>query len=286
MDASCQTCPPICRSVFDRVVVSYLIRGMTKVMWTLLPTFEDEGPLTFQLQVGVTSSNDAGDWEDVGLPVTNQYVSYDAEQRVFGKNNWTHYRVQLSTSVGTYVSDPVGLEGVLDFRAWRNAREIIRQRLVAFRVGPGGQEGYLLKRRWTGTPCPRCLDAGTKEVRDPDCPVCYGTGFKCGYYYPVGCVWAEMDPKAYHLTRDENRGTVQDISVKATMVMTDLLNEEDVWVSKKTDDRYYVHSVQHVSEMRGVPLISSVELRPVPFTSVVYDIPIPDQLDAVLDMET
>jgi hypothetical protein len=64
------------------------------------------------------------------------------------------------------------------------------------------------------------------------------------------------------------------------MLATDLLGEDDVWVSAKTDDRYFIHRVQHKEEMRGVPLIANVELRLIPFTSAIYTIPIPDQLRA------
>jgi hypothetical protein len=35
-DIGCGVCPPDCESVFDRVVVSYLVRGGTRVMWELL----------------------------------------------------------------------------------------------------------------------------------------------------------------------------------------------------------------------------------------------------------
>lgn len=272
-------CRTECRSVFDRVVVSNLIAGGTRVMWTLLDTFTDAGPLEFQLQVGTTSNPDADDWENVGLPVTDQYAAVDSDQRVWGNVNYTHYRVVLTTTLGTYYSDPVGGLGVLDRRSWRVARVEARNTINRARVGLQGQRGYLLKRRITGEDCPVCLDYMTKEVRDPNCPTCFGTGKKCGYYYPVSCVWAEIGPKVRHTHLDggQSRGTINDVAVRATMVMTDLLDEEDVWVAEKTDDRYYVHQVQHTREIRGVPVVADVVLRPVPFSSVIYGIVIPDQ---------
>lgn len=274
-------CDPVsCESVFDRVVVSHVITGPTRVMWELLPTFTDDGPLEFQLQVGATSSNDADDWEDVGLSVTDLYTAYDDAQRVWGKKNFTHYRVILTTSVGRYTSTPVNGMGILDRRCWRMAREVIRAQRRAMRVGDKGQKGYLLKRRWTGEDCPVCLDYQTKEVRNPQCTTCFGTGKKCGYYYPTSCVWAELSPKSYRVQLDggQNRGTIADITIPAVMIMTDLLGEDDVWVADKTDDRYFIHQVQHTYEMKGVPLIANVELRPMPFTHIAYTIEIPDQL--------
>jgi hypothetical protein len=283
MTATCQPCPSQCEPVFDRVVVSYLIAGATRVMWELLDTFTDPGPLTFQLQFGATANPDADDWEDVGLPVVDQFVAVDPEQRVFGKLNYAHYRVKLTTGLGTYYSVPTAAQGTLARRDWRLAREIVRQRKKLFRYGPGGQRGYLLKRRWTGVPCNRCLDLQTREVKDPGCPSCYGTGYQCGYYYPMSCIWASLDPRARRTQRDagSTRGTVDDIVVKADMVMTELLAEEDVWVNAVTDDRYYVHEVENTGEMRGVPLTASVELRLIAFTSVIYTIAIPEQLQAL-----
>lgn len=279
----CQnSCPPQCQSVFDRVVVSHLVRGPSRVMWELLPTFTDPNPLSFQLQAGQSANPLADDWEDVGLPVVDQYFAFDPEQRVWGKTNWTHYRVVVTSSKGTYYSLPTGGMGTLDRRSWRLAREMIRQRLVAYRFGPGGQRGYLLKRRWTGTSCKLCLDYMTREVRNPACPSCFGTGFECGYFYPMSCVWAELSPKAKHVNIEtQSRGTVADIVVQADMVVVDLMSEDDVWVGAKTDDRYYVHNVQNKAEIRGVPLAAQVELRPVPYSSAIYLINIPQQLQEV-----
>lgn len=274
--SECNVCDP----VFDRVVVSHIIAGPTRVMWTLMDTFDDPGPLEFQLQVGATNNNDADDWEDVGLPVTDVYGATDAEQRVWGKTNYTHYRVVLTTSRGVYYSAPESGMGVLDRRSWRLARDLVRSKRTAMRVGDRGQRGFLLKRRWTGADCPVCLDFQTREVRNPQCQTCYGTGKKCGYYYPMSCVWAELSPRAHRTELDggQSRGTVNDVVVTAQMLMVDLLEEEDIWVADKTDDRYFVHRVSHVEEMRGVPILANVELRLVPFTHIAYAIPIPDQL--------
>jgi hypothetical protein len=108
---------------------------------------------------------------------------------------------------------------------------------------------------------------------------CYGTGFKCGYFYPVSCVWAELQPKNYHLKIDTGqRGPIKDVATPAKMLMTDLLSEEDVWVADASDDRYYVHEVQHTDEVRGVPVIAQVMLRVIPYSSPIYKIEIPDQL--------
>ena len=279
LDCPTNACDPSCGSVFDRVVVSRLIRGGTRVMWELLDSFLDPLPHTFSLEVGKTANNQADDWAQVGLSVTNVFVAVDGEQRVFGKTNRTHYRIKLQTSAGTYYSDPVGAMGTLQAREWRIAREVIRKERL--RSEYAAQDGYLLKKRISGVRCETCLDHMTQEVRNPDCPDCLGTGFKCGYYYPMACVWADMSPKAHHVQLDGSRGTVDDVVVTSRMLMSPLMGEEDVWVNKLTDDRYYIHKVQHTAEIRGVPLVGNVEMRPAPFTDIVYDIEIPEQIAAV-----
>ncbi len=80
-----------------------------------------------------------------------------------------------------------------------------------------------------------------------------------------------------HIDDQATRGTVQDIVISGRMLMLPLINEQDIWVSRKTDDRYYIHSIQDVAEIRGVPLVANVEMRPAPFTDVIYQIPIPQQ---------
>ncbi len=280
MPHDCDTSCPVslCASPFDRVVVSYLTKGGSRVAWELVPSFNDPAPLTFQLQVGTTNNQHADDWEDVGFPVADRFFAVDGEQRVYGKDRWTHYRVKLTTTLGTYLSDPINLMGTMSRHDWRLAREILRKELVAHRGA--SQLGYLLKRRVTGQRCPKCLDHMTGEVRNPACTVCYGTGFRCGYYYPMGCVWANMSPRTRRTELDggQGRGTVNDVVVMARMTLTNLMNEDDVFVNRVTDDRYYVHKIQHVAEWRGVPLIGQVELRPIPFSSIIYDIEIDDQL--------
>jgi hypothetical protein len=209
------------------------------------------------------------------------YCAIDSTQRNYAKLNRTHYRIKLRTRLSTYYSLPTGMMGTLLPRDWRIAREILRQELVRMRQH-AGQKGFLLKRRVTGEKCPTCLDYQTDEIRDPNCPDCWGTGFKCGYFFPVDCIWADIDPKTYHVELAQDRGTINDIVVRARMINTWMLSEEDIWINEATDERYYVHSVQNVAEMRGIPIAAKVELRPAPATDVAYDIEIPQQTEALI----
>jgi len=265
-----------CPLVFDRVHVSYLIRGGTRVMWDLVPEFVDPLPYTFQLQVGRTGVDVGGEWENVGLSLENGCMAVDGEQRPYGAMQWTHYRVQLTTPNGIYYSEPTGLEGILARKDWRLARNIIRNERLRHKLATS--EGYLLKRRFSGVRCSACSDVQTDECRNPDCEMCYGTGFQCGYYYPVSCVYADLNPSATRKQIDPQsmRGTVSGgAAAPARMLQVPLLEELDVWVNKKTDDRFFIHSIQNLAEWRSVPLIARVELRLAPYTDIIYDVPIP-----------
>ncbi len=279
LDAVCDVspCTPACENVFDMVHVSYVIRGGTRVMWRLSSDFVEPLPWEFQLQLGSTGNQLADDWADVGLPITDGVCAIDPDESNYGKEISAHYRVKLTTPVGVYYSQPTNGFGLLDARDWRLATEVVRKERLYARYG--AQDGYLLKRRTSGPDCNRCLDLQSDEVRDPDCPECLGTGKQCGYYYPVGCVWAAVDPASSQLKLDETgvRGTVQDMETTARMLLLPIVNEYDVWVATKTDKRYLIRGVNNAVEMRGVPLVGNVTLRVLPFSNIVYTVPIPER---------
>jgi hypothetical protein len=89
----CETnnCTPSCDNIFDLVHVSYLIRGGTRVMWQLIPSFNDVQPWSFQLQAGNTGSQDSDDWINVGLPVENTCYAIDPVQRNYNKYTTLSY---------------------------------------------------------------------------------------------------------------------------------------------------------------------------------------------------
>ena len=236
-------------------------------------------PYRFALEVGTTSKQDSDDWIQIGSEIENAFFAVDGEQRVYGKMQWNHYRVRLTTPVGVYYSDPVFGLGTLSHRDWRIAREIVRKERLDFKLS--AQKGYHLRRRVSGTRCLDCRDFQTGEVRYPDCPSCFGTGFECGYFFPTSCVFFKASPKSQRIELDsgQNRGTVNDVVIQARMINVADMIEDDVIVQTKTDDRYYIHRIQHVAEIRGVPIVGEVELRPIPFSSSIYTIEIPQQME-------
>jgi hypothetical protein len=272
-----------CSWIFGTLRVTPTIGFGSRVEWSLHPGFSDPGPYTFQLQAGRTGLTNADDWEAIGLPAVDAFYMLDDTQRVFGKTNWTHYRVCLETPLATYFSPPIAADGDMSPQDRREWRTVITTWLKLFKLRTG-QDGYLLKRKLFGQPCPEsCVDFQTKEITDPECPTCYGTGFVGGYFEPAPCVYASLDPRVSHNERDagQARGTINDaLRVKATMLGVPQVFENDVWVDKQTDRRWYIHQIQHRIEIRGVAAVIDCEFRLAPFTDPIYQIEITDQIPA------
>jgi hypothetical protein len=269
-----------CPSVFSRIFVwPQVATGETRVEWSLMTNFTDAGPYTFQLQVGRTGLNDADDWVDVGAPISDAYYALDDTQRVYGKFQWTHYRVKLTTGVNTYYSTPVAPLGNLTFGDWAKAREILRMERLRLKQA-AGQEGYLLKRRLYGEPC-SCVDPQTGEIRKPHHEECYGTGIVGGYFEPYPCFYVDLGNKNHrsHLDAGAGRGTIDDLPVvKGRMLAMPQVFSYDVWVDRDSDHRWMLHQIDSVAEVRGVPLVISAEMRLLPFSHPVYKIAIEGQV--------
>ena len=280
----CNTTDPacdqnLCDSVFERVVVSWQQAGGTTVYWELRPDFYDAGPYTFQLQVGDTGLGQAVDWINVGSTVVDTFSKQDDEQRSFGIVRYAHYRVKLVTTVGTYYSTPVRFDGALDAESRRLLGYLYRQEQIKFRRNMNAQLGLLLKRRISGKPCPRCINPETGDTMDQQCDVCLGTRYQCGYYYPLGCVWAKLNPQSSEIDVDEKvRGAYAEVVVSGSMLMIPMITSYDVWVNLRTDDRYYLHDVKHTKEVRGVAVLGDVEFRLAPTTDIIYSLVIPQQV--------
>jgi hypothetical protein len=259
-------------------VVGRVIAGGTTVAWELAPEVRDPGPYACSLEHGTTSNPDADDWAVVAGPEDDAFALTDPDQRVYGLTDWGFYRVRAVTGSRTLVSEPVGALGTLDWRDWCLAREIARKETLVAALA--SQDGYLLKRRVSGPRCDSCYDPVARNALRADCPDCFGTGFACGYYAPLAGVWATLSTRTAHTRAVPGRGTVADVVHRARMLAAPLMGELDVWVARRTDARYYVHTVAHAAEVRGVPVVSEVELRQIPFSHPLYGLAMPGQPSA------
>lgn len=274
-------CSIPCSQVFERVCCFPRIHGGSRVEWVLHPEFRDPQPHLFRLEVSEAAVNDPTAWVSVSTQEKNDvWFLLDPLDRVFGSQQWTHYRIRLRTPKGTYYSDPSPCLGVLDRRQWRLMQAVLRAERKNF-IWANGQEGYLLKRKTTGQKCV-CLDPLTDEVRNAQCEICQGVGYVTGYYAPVSCVWALLTDAQRHAKLEVNspRGMGDEIRAQARMLAIPQMYEQDVWVDRSSDFRYFIHTIAAICEIKGVPIVNNVELRQIPFSHPVYKITITGQIPA------
>jgi hypothetical protein len=261
--------------VFKRITVDHVVVGGTRISWGLQDTFKDTGPYTYQLQVGETGVAGADDWTNVGAAQVDVFFIVDSTRHLYGNRLTHHYRLQLTTSSDSYTSKPAPVYGLLSKRDWLLARAIIRRELLRHEK-KASPNGYLLRRKWTGTvvPDPDVVDPLTGEIVKVDNTSGEGTEFVGGYYAPVA-MFVDLSPETNHVQRDQNRGAVNDLEVQGRAIAFPQLNRRDIWVSATSDRRYKVQRIQNVAEIRAVPLVVNLALRPIPFKDPAYDVDVP-----------
>jgi hypothetical protein len=265
--------------VFKRANVDFMLLGITRVTWEMARHFHGRPPLNFQLQRALTGSRLADDWEDVpGAAGVNVFTLSDEQDglRAIGKQLTVHYRVELTDGDGVVsYSSPASSEGGLTKFEWLEAREILfRESFSGIKFS--SCNGWLLKAKRHGAPCPVCLDPDTGEVTTSHCPTCKGTRWTGGYYAAIPATYAEITENPIRMRRDmqQNRGTVYDDVKKGRFLGLPQLYAYDVWIDAESDERYYLHEINVIAKLRAVPLIYDVELRQVEFNEVVYTIPL------------
>ena len=67
---------------FASLAVDHVILGGSRIWWTILPEFADPGPHIFQLQVSLTGTHNARDWQNVGIPATDAVYLVDDDRRL------------------------------------------------------------------------------------------------------------------------------------------------------------------------------------------------------------
>lgn len=269
MIESCEAVRP-----FKRLTVENHYNVVTKqrvlVAWALNPAFTEPGPYVYTLQRGRAADDDK--WTDISTTVDQPWL-YD-NYPVFGvQDRATFYRVILVDGRGTrYVSQPVETDMSWNHHDWRRMKEIIRKELLIQQLA--GTDGYLLKRRLFGDPCP-CNDPNTNEPSDSGCPDCYGTSI-LGGYYPAQEFKVVMNPtqRLRRLTGDE--GLVTTVIETFRSLAWPAPAENDIWVMKATNRRYRIQpDIAEIARWRGVDVALDLRVLELPLTDPVYDFPTP-----------
>lgn len=250
--------------------------GGTSVTWEFDPLFQDPLPHVFTLQ-GARTDADAGDYENIGLSVTNTYYLVDPEDRHLGDEQDFHYRVKLVTPNGTYYSAPVDADHRLSFRDWRIARDIIRKEVLRHDLFVS-LKGWLLKRRIDGPKCNVCLNS-VGACDDSRCPTCYGTRFQGGYFAP-DVAFLQLEVANSKIATDLDLATVQESPTieRCRMLGDPEPKSKDVFVDGETDRRYLIDTIQTAAMIRSFPAVTTVLIKPIGLNDIVYDFPVPDVL--------
>lgn len=261
-----------CDYVFGDPVVLPARTGGTLVQWVLNPSVRDEGDYVYTLQTGNAGVDDNRAWRDV---VTESNVCFlvDPVQRLKGVYSFTHYRLRLRTAERIYYSRPLHTMGYLRYADWREYEAVIRAENIMLSRRTG-IEGILLKKKISGTPCKRCLDHNTGEVRNAGCKLCYGTGWLGGYYKAVLCAWCNIDPQGTTIKHDvDMQGPVMDTQVTARTVASPILVCGDIWVNRSNSERYRITQIQNIVELKGVPAVYRLAMERLPFSDIAYSVP-------------
>jgi hypothetical protein len=258
--------------VFDRIQVDYLVRGTSRISWSLRPRFADALPHEYQLQAN-RAGGDPDQWEDVGDPVSDSFFALDDQVRLRGQDRNLVYRVVLTTPAAVYTSPHADILGKMEKRQWLQAREIIRQ-LSLDQRGLVSLSGLILKRKTAGTPCPRCRDRLTGGIRDARCPTCHGTGWTDGYWRAFASSMIDLGPAPRFPNNRNNTATTDQPVTIGRFIGFPYLQTRDVWVDANADRRYFLHKLQNTAEMNLVPLVVDAELHEAEHSDPIYDVPL------------
>ena len=267
-----------CRTqVFSRVFVDYFVLGCTRVSWDMVYNFRAPEPWTFQLQEA-EANVPAANWTNIGPPVVNTFLAIDPSQEYCGKEATAFYRVQLTTGDNqVYTSESVGANGILDWKNWHFAAEIARKEHLRLRRLGVGVQGFLLKAKRSGVPCPYCLDPRTGEVTDSNCTTCYGQRWVGGFYDALPSYYGDFPPSSRYTHREleQGEGMVNTRLTQGIFVAQPFVAMNDVFVGATSGKRYQFHSVETLTALQDVPIITKVEMRLIPTDWIIYDFPVP-----------
>ena len=264
--------------VFKRLDIWNMTRGGAQICWELQQskTFF-KGRYEFYVDFGQPATDE---WVTLNeLPIVDDCCYFDLCQRNWGTMATHYYRVRLvlpdEPGCPVYKSPPSRASGRLERKQWLWARALVSDEYRQLVKAGEGTMGFLLKRKQYGQACPDCLDWDTKEIRNPDCTTCYGTGIVGGYY--PGVEFHANFNAGY--TRQLNngqppRGTTGDIVKQARCLLWPFVDTRDIWVNTNNDERYIVRGWDAVVEIQGVPIIINVKFHLAPATSIVYSVPI------------
>lgn len=260
-------------SAFKRLSISNVLRTdgshVVRVTWALNRAFSEPGPYSFELWRGFAPEDTQAELLAAG---GDGHWMYDESPLFPQMGTEVYYQVYLIDGNGTRHPGPwQPYHSNWSRRDWRLAREITRKEALVMRKFSGAY-GWLLKRRYWGSPCPVCVDPVTAQVDEANCSTCFGTRFEEGYHTPAEC-WLVLERAGRQSALDENTGHQKATEVAARALAYPPIETGDIWVQAHTDQRYRVQSpISSLAMHRGIPLVNQVQLIELPRSDSVYEL--------------
>lgn len=228
-------------SVFENVSVTLDFNNNKFISWKLKSSFVRCGGY-FVVEV----SGPAQQFERISKePIDETFFTWNGIITITSDRD-TYYRVgyvdQLKDCV--YYSDPVR-EGVgeLSDRDMRYIKTIMH-RLCLTLERYSGVQGVLLRKRTSGTLCKYCTDDSILAQEVTYCPHCEGTGYEGGYYPPIDLTLQLNQHPGIDKTQSPVIGShVAHKDITAEGIAYPWVGAGDIWVNKKTNDRFVIKSV-------------------------------------------
>jgi hypothetical protein len=256
------------------------------VQWSIPAVDPNEnGPITFEL---FRSGGPIGPWEPI-VKGSDKYAHADKfnaipstldnlqpnQMRFFQQ---IYYRIVATLPSGKTIE---AIETTGFKTRDRKMAQYLRKSQRDFRLSLkfNGTPVMLLKKRRWGLRCEVCYDRRTKEVVRPNCKVCWGTGFKEGYWTPL-LTYARrgVSPNTVAITPAQKAD-----SYDANFWLPDFpaIERDDIIVSLADQNRFRA-DVQIDTEIQLTSVHQEVTCQQIPHDNIIYKLRVSPDTSAPL----
>lgn len=214
------------------------------IQWMLRNPSTSTG-YTFQVY---RSGSSNGPWTQVATDLVDTFYYVDdaftaatdrSTANLFSLRRPIYYKIEVTHATDGPAEIVQQMEAGVDWRRAGIIRKLRRDAQLALKKG-SGTEMAVFKRRWWGTPCPKCLSA-TKHSTRSHCDVCYGTGIEYGYWDPVYGYATRSSSPVETLTTAEGKTKIHKIQVKMGYIPE--VVPEDILIFLRDNKHYIIDRV-------------------------------------------
>lgn len=218
------------------------------MQWTLDGvTPQMNGDFTFSVE---RSGSSLGPWELIASGLINNYAYFDkfpqppntsyrdvrpTNMFSFGRDFFYRVKVKAPNGESSEAVDEASSTPFMDPKIAGHARKATKNIETSLRIN--GTEAALFKRLRWGVRCV-CVDKQTREPTRSQCKICYGTGFRGGFFEPVIAKVRRSIPQGASAVMPEQR--TEGSSVRITYPSNPGLDQGDLLVFLRDGRRYEI----------------------------------------------